>query len=111
MAALVHDGRHVQARAPFNPRCLGELVRSRPVVLASLGYFGHMWELYAMWTWIGLFLLEAFTRAGLPAASRLGALATALVIGAGGMSCVAAGLLADRIGRRPTPILARGGSG
>ena len=31
--------------------------------LASFGYFGHMWELYAMWTWIGLYMLEAFTRA------------------------------------------------
>ena len=68
MATLVRDGPHVQARAPFNPRCVQELVRSRAVVLASLGYFGHMWELYAMWTWIGLYLLEAFTRAGLPAA-------------------------------------------
>ena len=77
MATLVRDGPHVQARAPFNPGCIRELVRSRGVVLASLGYFGHMWELYAMWTWIGLYLLEAFTRAGLPAAPRLGALATA----------------------------------
>ena len=58
------DGPHVQARAPFNPACVGELLRSRGVVLANLGYFGHMWELYAMWTWIGLYLLEAFTRAG-----------------------------------------------
>jgi MFS family permease len=111
MATLVSDGPHVQVRAPFNPACIGQLVRNRGVVLASLGYFGHMWELYAMWTWIGLYLLEAFTRAGLPAAPRLGALATALVIGAGGMSCVAAGLLADRIGRTATTILAMVGSG
>ena len=81
------------------------------MVLANLGYFGHMWELYAMWTWIGLYLLEAFTRAGLPAAPRLGALTTAAVIGAGGVSCVAAGLLADRIGRTATTMLAMLGSG
>jgi MFS family permease len=111
MATLVRDGPHVQARAPFNPACLGELLRSRGVVLASLGYFGHMWELYAMWTWIGLYLLEAFTRAGLPAAPRLGALVTATVIGAGGVSCVVAGFLADRIGRTATTILAMVGSG
>jgi MFS family permease len=111
MTALVRDGPHVQARAPLNPACVGELVRSRGVLLANLGYFGHMWELYAMWTWIGLYLLEAFTRAGLPAAPRLGALATAAVIGVGGVSCVVGGLLADRIGRTATTMLAMVGSG
>ena len=111
MATLVRDGPHVQARAPFNPRCIHELVRSRGVVLASLGYFGHMWELYAMWTWIGLYLLEAFTRAGLPAAPRLGAIATAVVIGVGAASCVLAGYAADRIGRTAVTMLAMVGSG
>jgi MFS family permease len=111
MLTLVEDGPHVQARAPFNPACIGELLRTRSVVLANLGYFGHMWELYAMWTWIGLYLLEAFTQAGLPAAPRLGALTTAAVIGAGSVSCVAAGLLADRIGRTATTMLAMLGSG
>src|SRR5262245_14557676 len=64
MVTLVEDGPHVQARAPFNPACISELVRTRGVVLANLGYFGHMWELYAMWTWIGLYLLEGFRQAG-----------------------------------------------
>jgi len=111
MLLLVRDGPHLQARAPFNPRCLGELARSRGVVLSSLGYFGHMWELYAMWTWIGLYLAEAFARAGVGAAPRLGALATAAVIGVGGVSCGVAGLVADRIGRTATTMLAMLGSG
>ena len=111
MATLVRDGPHVQARAPFSPGCVRELVRSRGVVLASLGYFGHMWELYAMWTWIGLYLLEAFTRAGVPAAPRLGAIATAVVIGAGAASCVLAGFMADRIGRTAVTMLSMVGSG
>jgi MFS family permease len=111
MATLVRDGPHVQARAPFNPRCIQELVRSRAVVLASLGYFGHMWELYAMWTWIGLYLLEAFTRAGLPGAASVGSMATAIVIGVGAVSCVLAGYAADRIGRTAVTMLAMAGSG
>ena len=111
MAAFVRDGPHVAARAPFNPACIGELLRTRGVVLANLGYFGHMWELYAMWTWIGLFLLEAFTRAGMAAAPRLGSMATAAVIAAGAVSCVGAGFLADRIGRTATTMLAMLGSG
>jgi MFS family permease len=111
MLAVVRDGPHIQARAAFHPGCVGALLRSRPIVLANLGYFGHMWELYAMWTWIGLYLLAAFRAAGLPAAPRLGALATAAVIAAGAVGCVAAGRLADRAGRTATTMLAMVGSG
>jgi MFS family permease len=111
MLFLVRDGPHVQARAPFQPRAVMDLARSRAIVLANVGYFGHMWELYAMWTWIGLYLLEALTAAGVAAAPRVGSLATAAVIGAGAAGCIAAGRLADRIGRTATTMLAMTGSG
>ncbi len=79
--------------------------------MASAGYFGHMWELYAMWTWIGLYLGVAFAQAGLADAPGLASLATAAVIAAGGVGCIVAGWMADRIGRTATTMLAMVGSG
>ncbi|HYI45445.1 MAG TPA: MFS transporter, partial [Actinomycetota bacterium] len=47
----VEDGPYPFPRATFDPRQIGLVFRNRGVRLASLGYFGHMWELYAMWAW------------------------------------------------------------
>lgn len=111
MIGLVRDGPHLQGRSPFNPRAAVALARTPSVLLASAGYFGHMWELYAMWTWIGLYLTQAFTRAGVPQPARTGSLITAAVIAAGGLGCIAAGWVADRMGRTLTTMLAMLASG
>jgi MFS family permease len=100
-ARFVPDGPFPFPRAPFDPRRAGLVLRNRGVRLASLGYFGHMWELYAMWAWFLLFFRE-----GHGAGGEAAAYATFAAIGVGGFGCVAAGAISDRVGRAETAAAA-----
>jgi MFS family permease len=103
---LVPEGPHPFPRGTFDPRQLRLVLRNRGVRLASLGYFGHMWELYAMWAW---FLI--FFRDGHGSGAESAAYATFAAIGIGGIGCVVAGIVADRIDRATVAALSMVASG
>lgn len=97
MLIFVSDGPFVAPTAKFDISQIGKVFNNRGVRLASFGYFGHMWELYAMWTWLPVFIRASLSlRAASP---HLAEIASFVSIGAGAIGCVAAGVLADRYGR------------
>jgi MFS family permease len=101
---LLHDGPYALPNQPFDFSQVAMVFRNRGVRLANFGYFGHMWELYAMWTWAPAMFRASMT-------PRLAEIASFVVIGSGAAGCIAAGLLADRLGRTVVASVAMAISG
>ena len=108
--AIVRDGPFVAATAPFDPQAIRRVLSIRGTRLAMLGYLGHMWELYAMWTWVVVFAWASLADAGVTNVAAAGSFAAFLAIGSGAAGCVMAGYIADRAGKARVAMWAMIGS-
>jgi MFS family permease len=96
-----NDGPYAAPSPPFSLSAAPRILKDRAVGLANLGYLGHMWEVYAMWTWIVAFIAASeHARLGPDGdVTARAALATFAVVGSGAIGCWLGGKYADRIGR------------
>jgi MFS family permease len=103
--AMIRPGPHLDIRTITpDPRYAIALFVERGPRLVSLGYFGHMWELYALWTWLSMFVAAGReTRRHPTASTGLSHLPRSARRGAGSLL---GGWASDRFGRPPAAVAA-----
>ncbi|OAV43265.1 MFS transporter [Lewinella sp. 4G2] len=105
---LVPDGPHRRGGQGVQLTSFLRVFQRKSFRAAAFGYFGHMWELYAFWAFVPVWLLAYFGSDGTANALSLWAFG---IIAAGALACVFGGQLSATYGVRRTARTALGASG
>ena len=110
--AFIQLGPHHTIATKFQASAIKIAWTNRNIRRAFFGYFGHMWELYAMWSWIVTALAASYSmQIGDSDAQQFAKLTAFIAIGGGALMCPLAGLFADKIGKAKITIVAMSVSG
>ena len=103
IALLIPDGPFRRRGNRFNLTIIKSLSQIKELFIASVGYFGHMWELYAFWAFVPA-LLEISLNDNVNATSI--SLLSFSIIAIGGIGCILAGYLSNRFNTRKVAFAA-----
>lgn len=104
MLIFVKNGPFIAQKAAFNAKMMLKIFAHKAFRLTAFGYFGHMWELYAFWSLIVLYL-ESSIQQGWPQWRPLLPLMIFLIIGMGALGCVLGGWVSRRLGERKVALI------
>ncbi|MFF0816827.1 MFS transporter [Rhodococcus sp. NPDC003318] len=108
----IRPGPQIDLRAiTLDPKYVVTMFRRRGPRLVNIGYYGHMWELYALWTWLSMFVLAGREGRGEPSSASASVIVFAAIGLAGTVGCLLGGWASDRVGRAPTAASALAVSG
>jgi MFS family permease len=101
MIVLIGDGPHLRARARVDLRMAFRVFRHAPFRNTACGYFGHMWELYALWS-----LSAFFVGASVEGAweDRVPWIAF-ITVAVGAIGCIGGGLVSKRAPERSVALV------
>ena len=110
VVGVVPDGPYLKARAPFDARAAARVFARPAFRYTAFGYFGHMWELYALWSLLGFYLRDRFVGPDVRWAAAIPLIAFGTV-GVGAAGCVVGGWASRRMGERRVALVSLVASG
>ncbi|MCH4552673.1 MFS transporter [Aestuariibaculum lutulentum] len=103
MFSLVPDGPFRKASHHLNLSAFFSVFKNQSFRSAAFGYFGHMWELYAFWTFVP-FILKTYNDIHTHFNTNI-PLVSFFIIAAGGLSCILGGYISKKIGSKKVAFL------